>query len=118
MWSNRRCYWSIKKYERSYYINKSSFFRKWSSSKSKIFKRALRKNDIIVAPYPLKKSEMVISNGNILVDDSIANLNDWYEHGGIPIYFNKDNLDIDSWGIRNEHYIKIRTLEELRNLKF
>jgi len=87
-------------------------------AKVKYLREHCVKNDIIVAPYPLKKSEMVISNGNILVDDSIANLNDWYEHGGIPIYFNKDNLDIDSWGIRNEHYIKIRTLEELRNLKF
>jgi len=61
---------------------------------------------------------MVDPRGNILVDDSLANLNDWYENDGIPIFFNKNDLDIDSWGIRNERYIKIRTLEELRNLNF
>lgn len=75
-------------------------------------------NDIILSPYLVKKTEMVNPKGNILVDDSIANLNDWYQNGGIPIFFNKDGIDFDSWGVCNERYLKIRTLEELRNLNF
>ena len=45
------------------------------------------KNDIILAPYLVKKSDVVNANGNILVDDNVINLDDWYEKGGIPIFF-------------------------------
>lgn len=76
------------------------------------------KNDIILAPYLVKKSDVVCASGNVLVDDSVANLNDWYEKGGISVFFNKDNYDIDRKGIKNPGYVKIKTLGELKSIKF
>lgn len=75
------------------------------------------KNDIILVPYPVKKSEVVIPFGNVLIDDSIRNLDDWYENGGIPIFFNKDGNEVDNWAIENKKYQKIKTLRDLRNIK-
>lgn len=76
------------------------------------------KNEIILVPYQLKKVELVNPFGNILIDDNISNLNEWHNKGGIPIYFNKDNLDVDTWGITNEIYPKIKSLKQLNNIKF
>lgn len=76
------------------------------------------KNDVILVPYLLKKSEVVTPYGNILIDDSIRNLDDWYEKGGVPIFFNKDGFDTDNWGIENKKYRKIRTLGEIKDIKF
>lgn len=75
------------------------------------------KNDIILSPYLVKKTDMVDPVGNILVDDNISNLNHWAKAGGFPIFFNNRDLDFDNWGRYNDRYIKIRTLEELRNIK-
>ena len=76
------------------------------------------KNDIIISPYQVKKSMVANPFGNILVDDNVSNLDDWSKAGGIPIFFNKDGLDFDSWGMHNDKYIKIKTLEELKNIKY
>ena len=75
------------------------------------------KNNVILVPYPLKKSEVVIPYKNILVDDSIRNLDDWYEQGGIPIFLNKEGFDVDNWGLENKKYRKIRTIGEIKNIK-
>ena len=70
--------------------------------------------EIILAPYQFKKTEIVPAKGNVLVDDAIFNLDDWNLAGGVPIYFNKDGMDIDGWGVRNKRYVKTRSLEILR----
>lgn len=75
------------------------------------------KNEIILAPFTVKKTDVVDPIGNILIDDTIHNLDDWKEKGGIPIFFNKDNLDIDGWGKINKEYIKIKSLEYLKKIR-
>lgn len=76
------------------------------------------KNDIILCPYEVKKTEIINPKGKILVDDTIHNLDDWHELGGMSIYFNKDNEDKDSWGKFNTKYIKIKNLAQLKDIKF
>jgi len=86
-------------------------------AKIKFFRSLDIKNEIILVPYTLKKTDVVDPRGNILVDDTVHNLDDWKELGGIPIFFNKDNLDIDGWGKANNKYPKIKSLEYLKNIK-
>ena len=71
-------------------------------------------NEVILCPFPFKKSEIVYAKDNVLVDDTIHNLEDWEEKGGIPIFFNKNNSDIDGWDKVNTKYPKIKSLEYLR----
>lgn len=71
-------------------------------------------NEVIICPFQLKKSEIVCAKDNILVDDTIHNLEDWEEKGGIPIFFNKNNSDIDGWNQVNTKYPKIKSLEYLK----
>lgn len=73
-------------------------------------------NNIILVPYPFRKTEIVIAKNNILIDDTVHNLDDWFMEGGMPIYFNKDNLDIDGWHRENKNYQKIKSLEYLKNI--
>ena len=47
----------------------------------------------------VKKTDMVDACGNILVDDSLKNLDDWSNDNGIPIFFD----------INNDGYIEILT---------
>ena len=70
-------------------------------------------NDVILSPFPLKKCEVVNAKGNILIDDTVHNLDDWQNSDGLPIYFNKDNKDIDGWNNRNTEYKRIRKLDEV-----
>lgn len=86
-------------------------------AKIKFFRSLDIKNEIILVPYELKKTDVVDPKGNILVDDTIHNLDDWQEQGGISIFFNKDNLDIDGWGKVNSKYPKIKSLDYLKNIK-
>lgn len=86
-------------------------------AKIRLFRSLDVKSEIILVPYPLKKSEVVDPKGNILIDDTIHNLDDWKKGGGIPIYFNKDNEDIDNWGNVNRTYAKVNSLEYLRYIK-
>jgi len=76
-------------------------------AKAKIdyFRNQRVKNNIIIVPNDVKKSTVVEACGNILVDDSSRNLDDWKENGGIPIYFGYDDST----------YIKIETLEDVLN---
>ncbi len=71
-------------------------------------------NEVILCPFAFKKSEIVPAKGNVLVDDTIHNLEDWEEKGGIPIFFNKNNSDIDGWNSVNTKYTKIKSLESLK----
>lgn len=75
----------------------------------------LRGNDVNInlhfVPTGVAKSDIVEAKGNILIDDKIANLEKWEENGGIPIFFNKDNNDIDIYNKINTKYYKISSLE-------
>lgn len=71
-------------------------------------------NEVILCPFAFKKSEIVPAKGNILVDDTIHNLDDWEEKGGIPIFFSKNNSNIDGWNNTNTKYPKIKSLEYLK----
>ena len=45
------------------------------------------KCNIILVPYQVKKTDIVIAKDNVLVDDAIFNLDEWSMAGGIPIFF-------------------------------
>lgn len=85
-------------------------------AKIKILRELGIENKIILVPFNLKKTDIVSAKGNILVDDTIHNLDDWYKDGGIPIFFNKNNNDMDSWFNTNTKYKKIKTLEYLKEI--
>ena len=74
------------------------------------------RNEIILSPFTVKKTDVVDPFGNILVDDTVHNLDDWKALGGIPIFFNKDGLDVDGWGKVNTNYPKIKSLEYLKKI--
>ena len=80
-------------------------------AKIKIFRELGLKNEIILCPFTVKKSDVVDPYGNILIDDTVHILDDWKEKGGIPIFFNKNNLDIDGWGRTNTKYVKVKSLD-------
>lgn len=69
---------------------------------------------IILVPYNVSKTDVVNAKDNVLVDDNLLNLNEWYQKGGISIFFSKDDLDVDAYGRRNTIYPKTRTLKVLR----
>ena len=71
----------------------------------------------IFIPFDCKKSEMVNAVGNILIDDTVHNLDDWEKESGIPIYFNKDDNLIDPWGNKNKKYTTIHSLELLYKME-
>lgn len=98
-------------------LTKVHSMRNEGVAKIKIFRDLGLENEIILVPYTLKKTDVVPANGSILVDDTLHNLDDWSLCSGIPLYFNKDNSDIDGWGNVNKHYTKIKSLEYLKNFK-
>ena len=62
---------------------------------------------ILFTTPKVKKTEIYLPiNGEILIDDSIKNLNNWKMNGGTGIYFNKNN-DI------NEEFPTIKTLRKV-----
>ncbi len=68
---------------------------------------------IIVVPYTIKKNEIVSAKGNILIDDSLRNLTFWKEDGGYPMFFDKNENNIDSWGCYNEKaYQRVLKIDE------
>lgn len=91
-----------------------------NEAQAKIAKlRNLRlKNDIILCPYELKKSEVINPRGRVLIDDTVHNLDDWHKKGGMSIYFNKNNDDKDGWGNYNTKYIKIKSLTQIKEIEF
>lgn len=71
--------------------------------KIRFFKREGIKNNVIIVPYGISKTEVVIAKGNILVDDSQGNLDEWNLAGGHAFYMgNKDIV-----------YPKIETLDDI-----
>lgn len=74
-------------------------------AKINYFRKRGIKNNIIIVPDNMKKSQIVDSFENILVDDSNSNLTDWKENFGIPYYFGSGQSEFD----------KIESLDEILN---
>lgn len=74
----------------------------------------LRSKDIDIninlVPVGINKCDAVKASGNVLIDDKVVNLDTWNDKGGIAIYFNKDNSDIDIHGDINPGYSMISDL--------
>lgn len=69
------------------------------------------RQDIILVPYYLNKTDMVDARDNTLVDDCLKNLDEWENCGGKSIFFDIDGDNIDSWHQPNvKGYQKILTL--------
>ena len=69
---------------------------------------------IILVPYYYKKSEIINPKNNILCDDALFNLDEWQEAGGIPIFFDINNDNYDSWDKPNvKQYKKVNNLKEV-----
>lgn len=88
-----------------------------ATSKIKKIRSLGIENEIILAPHTVNKTDIVNPVGNILIDDTLAVLDDWKEKGGISIFFNKDNLDVDGSGTINKDYLKISSLEYLKSFE-
>ena len=43
---------------------------------------------VVYVSYEGRKIDKVPAKGNILIDDTVKNLDEWNEKGGIPIFFN------------------------------
>ena len=64
-----------------------------ATAKIEFFRSLSVKNDIIIVPNGVSKNSMVEAQGNILIDDSNKNLEEWEKSGGISLYYgNKDSL--------------------------
>ena len=73
------------------------------------------KQQIIIVPYTLKKCEVVDAYGNILIDDSLKNLDEWELSGGYPMFFDKKETNIDPWNKYNENgYQRVLRIDEKR----
>ena len=67
-------------------------------AKIKLFRYLGLENQIILVPYTLKKTDVVCATGNILVDDTVHNLDDWFKNDDTKhIYIHaKDNIQFHS----------------------
>ena len=71
---------------------------------------------VFLVPYTLKKSEVVDAYDNILIDDGLRNLDEWVEAGGYPMFFDKENNNIDTWGQYNKNgYQRVKKINTKRN---
>ena len=84
-----------------------------AKAKVRILRELDIRSDILLVPFNLKKTDIVDAEGNILVDNTVHNLDDWSLNKGIPIFFNKEGLDIDNWDNINTKYRKVKSLEFL-----
>lgn len=102
--------------------NKSSILTKIHSQNNEgiskiewIRKQGIKQN-IILVPHKYKKTDIVIANNNILIDDYLNNLDDWIENKGIPILFDINNDNYDSWHQPNtKGYPKILNLSKYKS---
>ena len=83
------------------------FTLKEGDSKIRYFRKHQVENNIILVPNYLEKSEVVEAKGNILVDDSIKNLQDWDNHEGYSIYF----------GEGQSHFQNVTSIDDVLDLK-
>ena len=73
------------------------------------------RQSIILVRYNVRKVDMVDVCGNILVDDCLKNLNEWYQCGGEPILFDIDDDGYDSWKQENIYgYQRVLSLSKFK----
>lgn len=85
-------------------------------AKIEYFRELGVRNNVILVPNGLSKSSVVQARGNILVDDSIKNLDDWSIHEGIPLFFNANGENKSTFKEQvtvNEQYPLISSLESI-----
>lgn len=85
-------------------------------AKIEYFRELGIKNNIVLVPNNLSKSSVVQAKGNLPVDDSIKNLDDWSVHNGISLFFNAvgENKSIFKEQVTtNDQYPIISTLESV-----
>lgn len=66
--------------------------------------------EMCFVPYASSKTQYVDPQDNILIDDDIKNLEEWEQHGGKAIFFNKDLNNHDSYGNINDKFVIINDL--------
>ena len=77
------------------------------------------KQRVILVPYYMKKSEVVVPDNDILIDDNLRNLTEWYCSGGYPMFFDKNGNNIDSCGLYNDiGYQRVKKIDEVRNKNY
>lgn len=79
----------------------------------KIFFKKHGLDKVIFVNYEGKKIDHVPVKGNILIDDTVKNLDEWNEKGGIPIYFNRYNDSKDGYGKENTKYKMIDDIDKI-----
>lgn len=67
-------------------------------------------NEAYFVPYDHSKTEYVTAKDNILIDDDLKNLEEWFEAGGKGIFFNEFLKDCDSYGQKNTKFLIIDNL--------
>ena len=97
--------------------NKSAILTKVHSLENEAFAKIewIRKNDIkqniFFVPYNKKKSDVVLAQDNILIDDCLKNLDEWVHNNGNGIFFDYNNDGYDSWDKPN-----IKSYPSINNL--
>ena len=78
-----------------------------AQEKIKYFRNKNLKNNIILIPPGITKSNIIDANGNILVDNNLTQLAAWQNNQGISIYY----------GLCLQEYPHITNLEEILDSK-
>ena len=76
-----------------------------ATAKIEFFRNLSIKNDIIIVPNGISKSSVVEAKGNILIDDSNRNLEEWQKSGGISLYY----------GDKESTFFRATTIEDAIN---
>ena len=97
-------------------LTKTNSLNNEATAKIRILRELNIKSDVILVPFYLKKTDVVSAKDNLLIDNTVHNLEEWELDGGIPIFFNKDNEDYDNWDVKNTKYKKIKSLDYLKTL--
>ncbi len=101
----------VKKLEKIYDV---CILSKINSEQEAIEKEAFLKkhniNNMCFVPYTHSKTKYVDSKKAVLIDDTISNLEEWEQEGGIAISFHKDLNKKDNFGIENTKYKTINDL--------
>ena len=84
-----------------------------ADAKINYFRELGIKQEVIIAPYTVRKDEVVDAKNNILIDDCLKNLREWFNAGGYPMFFDKNDNGIDSWDEYNvKNFQKVLRIDE------
>lgn len=68
---------------------------------------------VVYVSYEGKKIDKVLAKGNILIDDTVKNLDEWNEEGGISIFFNRYLNNKDGYNKENTKYKMIDDINKI-----